>query len=84
MADLYRMLKKNFDRMDKNLDRIWSHFDQQNKTSVELTDEMRATNERLAGLEHEARQPRLATEADVEPGTKTRKRTEGASAADIE
>ena len=28
MADLYRMLKKSFDRMDKNLDRP-SHFDRQ-------------------------------------------------------
>ena len=40
------------------------------------------TNHRLAGLEHEARRPRLATEADVEPDTKTRKRTEDTSAAD--
>ena len=33
-------------------------------------------------MEHEAQQPRLTTEADVEPDTKSRKRTEGASAAD--
>ena len=44
---------------------------------------MTVTNQRLAGLEYEARQPRLSTEeADVEPDTRTRKRTEGASAAD--
>ena len=49
---------------------------------VELTEEMRATNQRLAGLEHEARQPRLAMEADVETDKTTRKRTEGAPAAD--
>ena len=40
------------------------------------------TNQRLAGLEHGARQPRLATEADVELDTKTRKRTKDASAVD--
>ena len=35
---------------------------------------MTATNLRLADLQHEARQPRLTTEADVEPDIKTRKR----------
>ena len=43
---------------------------------------MRVTNQRFAGLEHEARQTRLAMEADVEPNTKTHKRTQSASAAD--
>ena len=47
MADLYRMIIEQFDRSD----------DQCN----ELTENMRLTNQRLAGLEHEARQPRLAT-----------------------
>ena len=44
---------------------------------------MRATNQRLVGLEHEARQSRLATEADIEAVKKTRKRTESAAAADL-
>ena len=39
-------------------------------------------NHRLAGLEHEAGQSRLATEADVETDKKTRKCTEGTGAAD--
>ena len=39
----------------------------------ELADEMRATKYRLAGLEHDARQPRLAIEVDVPSDTKTRK-----------
>ena len=43
---------------------------------------MRVTSQRLAGLEREARQLRLATEADVNPDTKTGKRTEDTSAAD--
>ena len=46
----------------------------------ELTGRMRATNQRLADLQHEAQQPRLATEADVEPETKNLKRTEDAAA----
>ena len=44
----------------------------------ESTDRLlRATDQRLAGLEHDARQPHLATEADVKPDTKTCKRAEG-------
>ena len=55
--------------MDKHLDK--------------LTREMRATNQRLAGLQHQAQQPHLVTQADVETGKKTNKRTEGA-AADVD
>ena len=36
--------------------------------------------QRLTGLEDDARQPRLATEADVTSDKKTRKRTEDAAA----
>ena len=57
-----------------------SHFDRQEKTLDELTEEMRATNQRLAGLQHEDRQPRLTTEEDVEPDIKARKSTENAAA----
>ena len=49
---------------------------------LEYTEKKSKTNQRLAGLQHKARQPRLATEVDVEPDTKTRKRTEGAAADD--
>ena len=48
----------------------------------ENTHILRATNQPVAGLKHEARQPRLAAEADVETDKKARKRTEGAAAAD--
>ena len=41
---------------------------------------MRVTSQRLAGLRHEARQPRHATETDVETDTKTGKRKESAAA----
>ena len=46
----------------------------------ELTEKMRAKNQRLADLQHGAQQPRFATEAGVEPDMKTRNRTEGAAA----
>ena len=52
------MLKERFDRLDKQLD--------------ELVGKMTETNQRLADLQYETRQPRLATETDVEPDTKTR------------
>ena len=46
----------------------------------ENTDILRAENQRSAGLEYYARQPRLTTEADVESDSKTRKGTEDAAA----
>ena len=58
---------------------IKERFDISDSQFDDLTEK---TSQRLAGLGHEARQPRLATEPDVEPDTKTRKRTEGTSAAD--
>ena len=51
MADLYRTIIKGFDRSDKQFD--------------EFTEKMRATNQRLTGLQHGAQQPRFATEADT-------------------
>ena len=77
MADLYRILEENFDRM---LARMRSRFDRQNKKLDELTGMVRATNQYLADLQLQAQQPRLATETGVEPDTKTRKRMEGAAA----
>ena len=65
MADFYRMVKKCFDESGRKLD--------------ELT-EMRATKQCLAGLEEVARQPRLATEADVRVDKKIRKRMDKAAA----
>ena len=64
---------------DIQLNRMKSHFDQQDKKSGELTDKLRATKQRLANLQYEARQSRLATKADVEPDAKTRKCAEDAA-----
>ena len=66
MTCLYRMIEELFDKSDRKLD--------------ELTEKMRVTRQRLAGLEQDARQPHLATEADVPTDTKTHKRTENAVA----
>ena len=60
------MIKELFDKSDRKLD--------------ELTEEMRATKQRLAGLEQEAPQPHLVTEAYVPVDTKTRKRMEDVAA----
>ena len=46
-----------------------------------LADEMKGTKQRVASLEQDARQPRLAMEADGQADTKTRERTEGAAKA---
>ena len=42
---------------------------------------MRRINQRLASLEQDARQSRLAKEADITPDKKTRERTKGAATA---
>ena len=44
------------------------------------TENMRMANQRLAGLEQKARQPRFATEADIPTKTKTLKRMKDAEA----
>ena len=68
MADLHRLIIERFDRSDKQFN--------------ELTERLRATNQRLTGFEYKARQRRLATEGDVKTDKTTCKRTEGAAAAD--
>ena len=50
------------------------------KTFDEPTEKMRETRQRSAGLERDARQPRLAMVADVKPDAKTRKRMENVAA----
>ena len=47
----------------------------------ELKKDLRSMDQRLAGLEHDARQPRLAMEADEHADTNTRKRTEDPATA---
>ena len=47
----------------------------------EMTKYWRNMDQRVASLEHDARQPRLAMEADGQANTKTRERTEGAAKA---
>ena len=69
MLELYRMIKERFGRSKKQFD--------------DLTEKMIDTNHRLAGLQYGAGEPHLATEADdVEPDTKTRKRTESFAIAE--
>ena len=58
-----------------------SHFGQREKNLDKLLEEMRETKQRVASLEHDARQRRLAIEADVPADDKTRERTEGAAKA---
>ena len=54
-------------------------FDKYYGLKLENPREMKATYQRLAGAEHDARQPRLATEVDVPTDKKTRKRAEYAA-----
>ena len=67
LADVYRMIEELFVKSDKKL--------------AELTEKMRGINQRLASLEQDARQPRLAMEVDGPADMKTRERTEDATTA---
>ena len=72
VVDVYRLFEETYDRQLK----VMSHSDKLD----ELTVEMRATKQHQAGLEQEARQPRLAMEADVPSDTKIRNHTEDVAA----
>ena len=75
MEDVYRMMKDAFDRWDRKLDEILD------KMVEEHIEERTSINQRLTRLEHSARLPRLAIEADGHANTKTRERKEGAATA---
>ena len=67
------------------LDKTLNHFFDELKKTLERVSEtagrmLRATDQRLTEAEYDARQPRLATEADVPTDKKTYKRAEGAVA----
>ena len=73
-GDVYRLCVERFDRMD-------SYSDRWKKKVDEISDEMRKIDQLVTRLEHGARQPRLAMEADGHADTKPRERTEGAATA---
>ena len=71
---VYRMMKEAFDRWDRKLDEISDKVE-------EYLEERTSIDHRLTRLEHGARKPRLAMEADGHVNTKTRESTEGATTA---
>ena len=72
LANTCRLCEERFDRMDSYIDR-W------NRKLDEISDETRVMDQHVTSLEHGARQPRLAMEADGPANTKTRERMEGAA-----
>ena len=86
LADVYRRFEERLDRQqkimnscfDRHQKKMDSYFDRWNRKLDEMT---RGTSQRAASLEHDARQPRLAMEADGPANFKTRERTEGATTA---
>ena len=62
LGDVYRICVERFDGMD-------SYFDRWDKKLDEISDEMRKMDEHITRLEHGARQPRLAMEADGQAST---------------
>ena len=74
LADVYRRYQEEFKKMD-------SYFDRWNRKLDEISDEMRVMDQHVPSLEQDARQPRLAMEADGPTNKKTRERTEGTATA---
>ena len=72
--DVYQMFKTMIEKLDQIQERLDSCIDR-------LDDKMREKDQHLTRLEHGARQPRLAVEADGQASTRTRERTEGAATA---
>ena len=60
---------------------IEERFDRWERKLKKLSDEMRVMSQRVTSLEQDARQPRLAMEANGQADTKTRECTEGAATA---
>ena len=56
-------------------------FDKSDRKLEKLSNEMTRIDQRLASLEQDSRQPRVAMEADVKIDKKTREHTEGAAKA---
>ena len=71
-------MKKRFDRQLKIMGSV---FDRWDKKLDDISDERRKMDQHVTSLEHRARQPRLAMEADGQANTKTHERTEGAATA---
>ena len=65
LVGVYRMFKERFDRWDRKLDNVAKYW--------------QSMDQRLAGLEPDARHPRLAMVADGQANTKTRERPHGGS-----
>ena len=81
LVDVYRMFKERFDQSKRYWYSLRSQLDQQVKKLDELKEMTRGASQRLASLEHCARQPRLAMVADGQADIKSRKRTVGAATA---
>ena len=67
-------------RLPTSKSEVWDEVREKNGLKKpEKLEDLRRMDQRLASLEQNARQPRLAIEADVPADEKTRERTEGAA-----
>ena len=83
LEDVYRLCVERFDRQLKTMDSFFDRMgDRLNKKFDEISAEMKKMDQHVTRLEHEARQPRLAMEADGPADTtKTRECTESSATA---
>ena len=79
--DVYQMFKTMIEKLDKIQDRLNKTSEKMHSYFDRVEDKMREKDQHLTRLEHGARQPRLAVEADGQASTRTRERVEGAATA---
>ena len=79
LADVNRLFEERFDKRQKRLEGFFdgmdSCFDRWNRKLDEISDETRVMEHHVTSLEHGARQPRLAMEADGHANTKSQERS---------
>ena len=77
LGDIYRLCEERLDRQLKKMDSFFDRMDDPlNKKYDEISEEMRKIDQHVTRLEHGARQPRLAMEADG-PADTTKSRAHG-------
>ena len=76
MSEFFTIMLKKFEEVNMQFEKLDKLLVRRGNKLVDMVKETRNTNQRHAGLQHQAQQPRLAVKADVLEGKKTRKSTE--------
>ena len=76
MSEFLTIMLKNFEEVNMQFEKLNKLLVRRGNKLDDMVKETRNTNQRRAGLQHQAQQPRLAMNADVLENKKTRESTE--------